>query len=138
MSEAETGRGKVRPLHRIRVVLVGRDPHFIRVVSFLLERQGFLVASTRKPGDAMSQIERHRANVAVVDTTSSFASAARLVAAIQALYPSVGVVAVGEDASDRISSFQVLPRWNLALLVEEVERKYMGAKAQKEVHLGAS
>ena len=137
MSAAEISGGKVRPLHRIRVLLVARDPHFIRVVGFLLERQGFLVASTRKPGDAVSEVERHRANVVVVDTTSSVASAARLVAAIEALYPTVGVVAVSEDASDRMSSFQVLPRWNLALLVEEVERKYMGEKPEKEVHFGA-
>jgi len=128
---------EVRPLHRTRVLLVGRDPHFIRVVGFLLERQGFLVASTRKPGEAVSKIERHRANVVVVDTTSSVASAARLVAAIEALHPAVGVVAVGEDPSDRMSSFRVLPRWDFALLVEQVERTYMRAKAEREVHLGA-
>ena len=134
MSEAKIGGGKVRPLHRIRVLLVGRDPHFIRVVGFLLERHGFLVASTRRPGDALSQVERHRANVVVIDTSNSVAPAARLVAAIEALYPSVGVLAVGEDPSDRMSSFQVLPKWNFALLVEEVERMYMGAKAEKEGH----
>ena len=137
MSESETGDGKIRPLHRIRVLLVGRDPHFIRVVGFLLERQRFLVASTRRFGDALAQIEQHRANVVVVDATSSFASVARLVAAIEALYPSVGVLTVGEDASDRMLSLRVLPRWDFALLVEEVERTYMRTRAEKEVHLGA-
>lgn len=128
---------KVRPLHRIRVLLVGHDPHFVRVVRFLLERHGFLVSATRRGGDALGAVERHRANVVVVDTTGSVASAARLVAAIEALYPSVGVVAVGEDPSDRMSSFHVLPRWDFALLVEQVERTYMRAKTQREVHLGA-
>ena len=128
---------EVRPLHRTRVLLVGRDPHFVRVVRFLLARHGFLVSAARRPGDALGEVERHRANVVVVDTTSSLASAARLVAAIEALYPSVGVIAVGEDPSNRMSSFQVLPRWDFALLVEQVERTYMRAKAQKEVHLGA-
>ena len=137
MSEATTGGGKVRPLHRIRVLVAGRDPHFIRVATFLLERHGFLVTTARRPADALGLIERHRANVVVVDTTSSVASAARLVAAIEALYPLVGALAVGEDASDRMPSFRVLPRWDFALLVEEVERTYMRGKAEKEVHLGA-
>ena len=127
----------VRPLHRIRVLLVGRDPYFVRVVRFLLERHGFLVATPRRPGNVLGEVERHRANVVVVDTTNSVASAARLVAAIEALHPAVGVVAVGEDPSDRMSSFQVFPRWDFALLVEQVERTYMRAKAQREVHLGA-
>jgi DNA-binding NtrC family response regulator len=128
----------VRALHQIRVLLVGRDPHFVKVVGFLFSREGFAVATTRKPGQALELVARHRANVVILDASDSLAAAARLAAAIEALHPSVDVVAVAEDgASTRMSSFSVLAKWDFAPLVEEVERLYVKSREEKEVHLGA-
>lgn len=130
--------GNVRALHQTRLLLVGRDPHFIKVVGFLFRRHGFAVATARGSGRALELVARHRASVVVLDATDSLASAARLVAAIEALHPSVAVVTVGEEAtSGRMASFAVLPRWDFARLVEEVERLYLMSREEKEVYLGA-
>lgn len=137
MSRLSVESGNVRALHQIRLLLVGRDPLFVKVVGFLFTRHGFAVATTRKPGEALELVARHRANVVILDASESLASAARLAAAIEALHPSVGFVAVAADgASTRMANFRVFAKWDFALLVEEVERLYLKSREEKEVYLG--
>ena len=127
MTRANGGQGNVRALHRIRVALVGRDPHFVKVAGFLLERHGFVLASTRRPGDALELVDRHRANVVVIDASDSLEAAARAAAAVDALHPGVAVIVVA-DRVDRLptSSLDVLPKWDVARLAGEIERAYNG------------
>ena len=130
--------GNVRALHQIRVLVVGNDPSFVKVVGFLFRRHGFAVATTRRPSQALEVVVRHRANVVVLDASDSLTSAARLAAAIEALHPTVGIVAVAQaGASTRMASFNMFAKWDFAPLVEEVERLYLKSREEKEVHLGA-
>ena len=135
MTPADGEQGKVRALHRIRVALVGRDPHFVKVAGFLLERHGFVLASTRRPGDVLELVERHRANVVVLDASDSLEAAARAAAAVDALPAGVAVIVVA-DRVERVpaSSLEVLPKWDVARLAGEIERAYNGPT---QVPLGA-
>ena len=138
MTSSAAGSDNVRPLHRVRVLLVGRDPHYLKVVGFLLSRQGFAVESTRKRGQVLELVEQLRPNVVVVDASDSVGAAARLVGAIEALHPSVAAVAVAERESEApMASFAVLPKWDFARLVEEVQSLYVKRRDEKEAHLGA-
>ena len=93
-----------------RVLLGTRDDRFLKLARFLLTRNHFEVESTRRIVRAVDLVERHRADVVVIDASDSLGDAARAVAAIEALYPHVGVVVVCDGEP---------PRWTTGLKVTE-------------------
>jgi DNA-binding NtrC family response regulator len=109
---------------RSRVVLAARDRRFLRVTSFLLARQGFLVDSTRKLEDLLGLVKRHRPDVVILDGMDSLQLTARALAEIDALPYSVSVLVVAEvpEASSP-TSVRLLHKWtSFDRLVQEVER----------------
>jgi uncharacterized membrane protein (UPF0127 family) len=93
-----------------RVLLGTRDDRFLKLARFLLTRNQFEVQSTKRIVRAVDLVERHRADVVVIDASDSLGDAARTVAAIEALHPSVGVVVVCDGEP---------PRWTTGLKVTE-------------------
>jgi uncharacterized membrane protein (UPF0127 family) len=92
-------------------VLVGTgDDRFLRLARFLLTRNHFEVDSTKRVVRAAELVERHEPDVVVIDASDSLGDAARSVAAIEALYPSVGVLVVCDGEA---------PRWTTGLKVTE-------------------
>jgi uncharacterized membrane protein (UPF0127 family) len=92
-------------------VLVGTgDDSFLRLARFLLTRNHFDVRSTKRVSRAAELVERHEADVVVIDASDSLGNAARSVAAIEALYPHVGVLVVCDGDP---------PRWTTGLKVTE-------------------
>ncbi len=93
-----------------RVLLGTGDDRFLKLARFLLTRNHFEVESTKRIVRALDLVERHRADVVVIDASDSLGDAARTVAAIEALHPNVGVVVVCDGEP---------PRWTTGLKVTE-------------------
>jgi len=124
MREAHPHLESVEPGRRIRVVLAARDRRFLRVTSFLLARDGFLVDSTRKVEDLPEIVQRHRPDVVILDGMDSLTMTARAIAGLEALPYSVAVLVVAEapEASSP-RSVRLLHKWtSFDRLVHEVER----------------
>jgi hypothetical protein len=121
-ADAETA--KVHRLQPLRVLLSGRDRRFLRVTSFLLAIRGYDVQDT-SPRKTLEAVERHRADVVLLETDASRTIAARKIAALQALAsaPSVLLVVDGDDDEER--RWQGLPavkKWTpIDALVSEIE-----------------
>jgi uncharacterized membrane protein (UPF0127 family) len=95
---------------KTRVLLGTRDDRFLRLAHFLLTRNGFEVETTRRIASAADLVARHRPDVVVIDATASAPDAGRAVAAIEANYPNVAVVAVCDGEA---------PRWTAGLKVTQ-------------------
>ena len=123
---------------RCWVVLAARDRRFLRVTSFLLAREGFLVESTRSLEDLFGMVQRHRPDVVILDGMDSLTTTARALAEIEALPYSVAVLVVAEapEASSP-RSVRILHKWtSFDRLVQEVERLSEDAQGKGEISHG--
>jgi len=93
-----------------RVVLATGDDRFLRLGRFLLTRGKFDVEVTRRLAKTADLVERHKADVVVIDATESLAEAARTVASIEALHPHAAMIVVYDGEP---------PRWTSGLKVSE-------------------
>ena len=129
---AQEAAATVHSLHPVRVALAGRDARFLSLAGFLLARDGYEVASTHRPDDVVALVDRHRANVVVLDGSEWLTTTAELLAAIEALYPHVAVLVVA-DGNPR-PAFPALPKWQaLRRLSAEVERAHL-RRSRRERH----
>jgi DNA-binding NtrC family response regulator len=94
-----------------RVLLVARDRRFRTVTSALLAQRGCSVSVDDGSEEVPLRAARDRAEVVVLDATSSLTAAAQTAARLQALQPPVGVVAVSGDPHPRLNALAVLPKW---------------------------
>jgi CheY-like chemotaxis protein len=124
-NHADAATAKVHRLQPLRVLLSGRDRRFLRVTSFLLAIRGYDVQDT-SPRKTLEAVERHRADVVLLETGPSRTIAARKIAALQALAtaPSVLLV-VDSDNDDEERGWQGLPavkKWTpIDSLVAQIE-----------------
>jgi AmiR/NasT family two-component response regulator len=63
------------------VLLGTADDRFMRLARFLLTRNNFEVESTKRVVNTINLVEKHRADVVVIDASDSLGEAARAVAA---------------------------------------------------------
>jgi CheY-like chemotaxis protein len=111
----------VRRLQPLRVLLSGRDRRFLRVTSFLLAQRGYDVQET-SPRKTLESVERHRADVVLLETNDSRTMAARKVAALQALPVAPSVLVVYDDEDERWPGLLAVRKWTpIDTLVEEIE-----------------
>jgi hypothetical protein len=112
----------VQRLQPLRILLSGRDRRFIRVTSFLLSRRGYDVAHA-EPGDVADAAERQRADVVLLETYGARGSAARVLAALQALALPPGVLVVcDQDEGSRWDGVRSVEKWTpVERLVSEIE-----------------
>ena len=114
----------VRPLRRIHVLVDSTDARYLRVASFLLERAGFVVA-TSTDRETLAQVAKTRPDVVVLDGSDSIGTAVQLRSAITGTYEDVAVVIVSDE--QRLGkSVRVAAKWDGGdTLVREVERAYL-------------
>jgi hypothetical protein len=121
-ADAETA--KVHRLQPVRVLLSGRDRRFLRVTSFLLAIRGYDVQDT-SPRKTLEAVERHQADVVLLETGPSRTIAARKIAALQALAAAPSVLLVVDGDDDGEQGWQGLPavkKWTpIDSLVVEIE-----------------
>ena len=115
------GQHNVRRLQPLRVLLSGRDRRFLRVTSFLLAQRGYDVQET-SPKKTLEAVERHRADVVLLETSDSRTMAARKVAALQALALAPSVLLVYDDEHERWPGLLTVKKWTpIDILVEQIE-----------------
>lgn len=121
----------VRPIQPIQVLIASRDVRYLKVVSFLLERRGFVIAVTRKLSELIDTIDRSQPNVVVLDASDWLDPAARTIAALEALHPNLRVIAVSDGgATSPLAGIPVLAKWGpIGDLQSEVELAYLLAPA---------
>jgi uncharacterized membrane protein (UPF0127 family)/CheY-like chemotaxis protein len=107
------GAQRRAPTHddAIRVLVVGSDRRFRAVAAALLTRRGYTVAVGERSSAAAELAKRELADVVVLDAGSSLTAAAREAAQIETLDPPVGVVVVGEETENGLSTMPVLEKW---------------------------
>jgi chemotaxis response regulator CheB len=134
-SEGSGATARVRPLRRIRVLLVSRDRRFLRVAAFILRRKGFVVDTTPQSKTALALAERCHPDVVVMDGNGSLNEAARSLAGIEKLRPAVAVVVVSEHADKpAVRGFRLLPKWSAGdRLAAEIERAYFRREEAHEL-----
>lgn len=131
MASPDAQRDNVRALHRVRVVVATRDRRFLRATVFLLARSGLEVRGTHRLDDVPVLVERHEPHVVIFDASESFAAAARMLAAVETLYPRVSVLFVSDDPPPASDALRVLPKWrSVERLVHEVELAYVQGQAR--------
>jgi len=111
----------VHRLQPLRVLLSGRDRRFLRVTSFLLAQRGYDVQET-SPRKTLENVERHRADVVLLETNDSRTMAARKVAALQALSVAPSVVIVYDNEPEPWPGLVAVKKWTpIDTLVEQIE-----------------
>jgi CheY-like chemotaxis protein len=119
-----TQLANVRPLRRIHVLVDSADARYLRVASFLLERAGFVVATSAER-ETLAQVAKAHPDVVVLDGSDSIGTAVQLRSAITGTYEDVAVVIVSDE--QRLgNSVRVAAKWDGGdTLVREVERAYL-------------
>jgi hypothetical protein len=121
-ADAETA--KVHRIQPLRVLLSGSDRRFLRVTSFLLAIRGYDVQDT-SPRKTLDSVERHRADVVLLETGPSRTIAARKIASLQALASAPSVLLVVDGNDDEEQGWQGLPavkKWMpIDTLVSQIE-----------------
>jgi DNA-binding NtrC family response regulator len=110
VSGPEANGAAVRQLHPVRVLLISNDRRFRAMAEVLLGRRGCVVSSIESATGAVELVQRHRANVIVIDAGHA-AAAARRLASLKALLPSVGVVLVADAPDTWLESLAVEAKW---------------------------
>ncbi len=98
----------------IRVLVVGTDARYrerARTVVGELGSVAFAIAEPCDPDDVSALAQRERADVVVLDATGCEADVARVVAALVAKSPRLGVVVVCEHLTDAARELNALPKW---------------------------
>ena len=94
-----------------RVLVVAGDRRFRAVTTTLLAQRGYTVAAGDHDEDIVELAVRERADVVVLDTSTSLTVTACQAARLDALHPRVGVVAVGNEPGASLSALPVLDKW---------------------------
>jgi CheY-like chemotaxis protein len=115
------GERTVRRLQPLRVLLSGRDRRFLRVTSFLLAQRGYDIQES-SPRKTLESVERHRADVVILETNDSRTMAARKIAALQALSVAPSVLLVYDDEHEPWPGLFAIKKWTpIDILVEQIE-----------------
>lgn len=125
LSEAPTARVGTPT----RVLLIAADRRFRSVASMLLARRGYSVLVRNGSEDIAEATMRERAEVVVIDASPLPTEAVRQATKLQALCPSVGVVAVSDHPEHERGPLPVLLKWGaFGALFDAIEQ----ARADKQ------
>jgi hypothetical protein len=115
-----------RQTSSVRVVLVGRDRHFLHVAGAFIEQSGYHVSATDRPCELIETINRVGATVVVVDGSDYLATAVPSMSAMNDTQKPVGIVTVAEArALSPLTNPGVLPKWGSFMrLIREIERAH--------------
>jgi CheY-like chemotaxis protein len=95
-----------------RVLLIASDRRFRTVAATLLTQRGYAVAVGGRGEDITELAVRERADVVIIDASTSLTVAAREAARLGSLRPRVGVVAVSDGSGHGLAALPVLPKWS--------------------------
>ena len=98
----------------IRALAIGADAGYRERFETVVGEVGGVAFALAAPSDADHVwwlVQRERANVVVLDATGCEAAVARVVVALSALAPRLGVVVVCEHLTEAAHDLHALPKW---------------------------
>ena len=116
----------VRPLRPIRVLFAGRDPRYLRVMSFLLARRGYETRRSTKDAVLFADVASFNPDVVVLAEGQSFGDAVGQAVALLGRAENVSViVSTSRDDAPSASRLRFVKRWaSFDSLVDAVERAW--------------
>jgi len=116
----------VRPLRKVRVLLAGRDPRYVRAMTFLLGRRGYDVRSGLTANALFTDVEEYKPDVVVLVDADSFGETVGLADQILVLSDTVSViVATTRHDAPPANRLRFVERWaSFDVLAEAVERAW--------------
>jgi hypothetical protein len=100
--------------HAIRAVVVGADARYRERAQTVIGDLGsvaFAVVAPIDPDDVQGLVLHERADVVVLDATDCEAGVERVIVALSAVAPRVGVVVVCEHLTAAARDLRALPKW---------------------------
>ena len=120
-----------------RVLIVGTDRRFRMLASAWLTRRGYHVTVRTGTDDIAELAARDSFDVAVIDATPSLTAAAQAAARLQAVRPSLAVVAVSNDLEQGLSALPVLPKWGqFGALCAAIDQAHGDQRFKDDDHAG--
>ncbi len=111
------------PEPRARVLVVSRDPRFVKLARFLFEGRGLEVEELSVPDRAADAAQDAHADVVVLDGGSDVAGVLRDANRLRAQRPDVPVVVAADAGGRSPAGMRVFDRWNeTEELLGDVER----------------
>lgn len=111
------------PEPRARVLVVSRDPRFVRLARFLLGGRELEVEELAAPDRLPDAIQTSNVDLAILDGAEAVADALRTANAARARRPEVPIVIVADTGGKSPAGIRVFDRWNeTEELLLDVER----------------
>src|SRR5258708_25024482 len=114
----------VRPLRPIRVLFAGRDPRYLRVMSFLLARRGYETRRSTKDAVLFADVASFQPDIVVLAEGQSFGDAVGQAVALLGRAENVSVIGSTSRAdAPSASRLRLVQPWgSLDTLVAAVDR----------------
>ena len=121
----------------VRVLLVGRDRHFLHVARAFIASSGYHVGASDRPCVLLETINRVGATVVVVDGSDYLATAVRNLTATDEMHGRIGIVTVAAARElSPLTNPGVLPKWgSFVRLIREIERAHAARSAPLQASL---
>jgi CheY-like chemotaxis protein len=97
---------------QLSALIASQDERFRSLATFLIGRNGFEVGAVAALNDVLEQVAKTRFDLVVLDCAESFSAAARVVAALEVMHPTVRSVLVSDPpAAGWHNGLNVLDKW---------------------------
>jgi hypothetical protein len=116
----------VHTLRPIRVLVAGRDPRYVRAMTFLLGRRGYEARSGLTAGTLFTDVEEHKPDVVILVESDSFADTVGLAVQVLGLTDNASViVATTRHDAPPTNRLRFVEKWaSFDVLAEAVERAW--------------
>jgi hypothetical protein len=125
---AGTASSEAPPLSAL---IASQDERFRSLATFLIGRNGFEVGSVVALNDVLERVTEKRVDLVVLDCAESFSAAARVVAALEVMHPTVRPVLVNDPpATGWQSGLNVLDKWTS---IERLPSMILGDETEAQI-----
>ena len=116
---------------QLTALIASQDERFRSLATFLIGRNGFEVGSVVALDDVLERVAEKRVDLVVLDCAESFSAAARVVAALEVMHPTVRPVLVNDPpATGWQSGLNVLDKWTS---IEQLPSMILGDETEVQI-----
>ena len=115
----------------LTALIASQDERFRSLATFLIGRNGFEVGSVVALNDVLERVTEKRVDLVVLDCAESFSAAARVLAALEVMHPTVRPVLVNDPpATGWQSGLNVLDKWTS---IERLPSMILGDETEAQI-----
>jgi uncharacterized membrane protein (UPF0127 family)/CheY-like chemotaxis protein len=121
---------------QLTALIASPDERFRSLATFLIGRNGFKVCSVAALDDVLERLAKTRFDLVVLDCAESFSAAARVVAALEVMHPTVRPVLVSDPpVTGWHNGLNVLDKWTS---IERLPSMILGDETDAQVGNGTA